>query len=135
MYVTKTVSTQTKGSLVEITEAVRRTVAESGIDHGIAVVRTLDTTAGILCTSFYDPKGHEDIIDDFTRIFPARDNFHWEGTVTQAAAHSKASVAGMSMDFIVENGELALGSSQGVFLAEYCLPQCREYGITVLGEK
>lgn len=134
MYITKTIETLKKGSLIEITQQIRETVAASGIAHGIAVVRTPDTDAGLLCTSFYDPKGHEDIIDDFTRIFPARDNFHAEASVTVCSAHSKASVAGMSMDFIVEDADLVLGSSQGIFFAEYCAPQTRKYTIFILGE-
>ena len=133
MFTTRSIRTLKKGSLVEITEEVQKIVAQSGIVHGVAVVRTPDTDAGILCTSFYDPKGHEDIIDDFTRIFPARDNFHRQESVTHCAAHSKASVAGMSMDFIVEDGTLMLGGSQGIFLAEYCFPQLRAYSVAVMG--
>ena len=86
MFTTRSIRTLKKGSLVEITEEVQKIVAQSGIVHGVAVVRTPDTDAGILCTSFYDPKGHEDIIDDFTRIFPARDNFHRQESVTHCAA-------------------------------------------------
>lgn len=135
MYTTRKIETPAKGTLVELTPVIQETVAQSGIRQGIAVVRTRDTDAGILCTSFYDPKGHEDIMDDFTRIFPARDNFFCAKDVTTCAAHSKASVAGMSMDLIVEDGQLVLGSSQGIFLAEYCGPRMREYDIVILGAR
>jgi secondary thiamine-phosphate synthase enzyme len=120
-------------SLVEITQQVTEIVENSGVSSGIVTVMTPHTDTGILCTSFYDPKGHEDIIDDFTRIFPARDNFHYGGAVREGAAHSKASVAGMSMDFILENGKLELGGSQGIFFAEYCKSQPRTYYVTVFG--
>jgi len=133
MFEKRTIQADRKGVLVEITQEVKDIVAASGITTGIAVVYTPSIDAGILCTSFYDPKGHEDIIDDFVRIWPARDNFHFQGSVTQGAAHSKSSVAGQSMDFIVEAGQLALGGSQGIFFAEYCEPCQREYIVKVFG--
>lgn len=127
------VETPKKGSLVEITEAVKAAVTESGEKEGLVIVMTPDTDAGILMTSFYDPKGHEDIIDDFTRIFPARDNFYFKGGVTEAAAHSMAAVAGQSLDVILHGGELCLGGSQGIFLGEYTGAGTREYVVTVMG--
>lgn len=51
MFTTRSIRTLKKGSLVEITEEVQKIVAQSGIVHGVAVVRTPDTDAGILCTS------------------------------------------------------------------------------------
>lgn len=129
----KTVATPQKGCLVEITEAVKEAVASSGLQEGIVTVCTPDVDAGILITSFYDTKGHEDIIDDFVRIFPARDNFHFQGSVTEGAAHSKSSVAGQSVDFILSGGEMKLGGSQGIFLAEYAEPRERTYYIKAIG--
>ena len=134
MFVKKTIQAERKGVLVEITDSVKEIVAASGVRNGIVVVRTPHADAGILCTSFYDPKGHEDIIDDFTRIWPSRDNFHFDGTVTKGAAHSKAAVAGQSFDVILADGELQLGGSQGIFFAEYCDPCEREYTVKVFGE-
>lgn len=37
------------------------------------------------------------------------------------------------MDFIVEEAELVLGDSQGIFLAEYCEPKERVYQVKVFG--
>ena len=128
-----TIMTPQKGCLVEITEAVKEAVAASGLQEGVVTVCTPDVDAGILITSFYDTKGHEDIIDDFVRIFPARDNFHFQGSVTEGAAHSKSSVAGQSLDFILSEGEMKLGGSQGIFLAEYAEPRERTYYIKVIG--
>ena len=133
MFEKRTIQADHKGRLVEITESVKEIVAASGVKTGMAVVCTPDVDAGVLITSFYDPKGHEDIIDDFVRIWPARDNFHFEGSVTEGAAHSKSSIAGQSLDFIIENGEMALGGSQGIFFAEYADPRPREYYVKVFG--
>ena len=133
MFQTRTIQAQQKGMLAEITEYVKDTVRASGIRQGIAVVSTPHADAGILCTSFYDPKGHEDIMDDFVRIWPARDNFHFAGSVVRGAAHGKSATAGTVMDFIVEEAELVLGDSQGIFLADYCEPKERVYQVKVFG--
>ena len=127
------VQAEHKGMLVEITSSVQEIVAASGVRSGVAVVSTPDVDAGVLITSFYDPKGHEDIIDDFVRIWPARDNVHFEGAVSEGAAHSKSSIAGQSVDLIVEDGELKLGGSQGIFFAEYTEPRARESSVAVFG--
>lgn len=133
MYIERTIQTTNRGNLVELTDEVKMIVAESGIRHGVAVVSTPESGAGILCTSFYDPKGHEDIIEDFNRIWPARLDFQSTGDPWEIAADSKASVAGQSMDLIVEDAALKLGGSQGIFLAEYGTGQKRIYAVTVLG--
>ena len=114
-----TVETPKKGCLVEITETVKNIVAESGVQDGMVVVMTTDVNASILITSFYDSKGHEDIIDDFVRIFPARDNFHFGGSVTDGAAHSMSSVTGQTAEFIVCDGDMKLGVCTGILFAEY----------------
>lgn len=133
MYTVETIRAEHRDALVEITGRVKEIVAQSGVKSGLAVVGTPHEDAGILCTSFYDPKGHEDIMEDFHRIWPARDDFHCQGNPRECAAHGKAAVAKQSMDFIVEDGELKLGGSQGIFFAEYCEPRDREYAVTVFG--
>lgn len=133
MFQTRIIQTQRSGELIEITDAVREMVRRSGIRQGVVVVSTPDADAGILCTSFHDPKGHEDILDDFERIWPARTAFHFTGSMVKGAAHGKSATAGACMDFIVEAGQLALGDSQGIFFAEYCESQPREYQVKVFG--
>lgn len=133
MYTKVQIQTEKKGSLLEITKEIQRIVSESGVKSGLAVVSTPHSDAGILCTSFYDPKGHEDIIDDFGRIWPARDNFRCHAPVSKCAAHSKAAVAGQVTDWIIEDGVIQLGNSQGIFFAEYCEPCQREYAVSILG--
>lgn len=107
-------------------------MAESGVQDGMVVVMTTDVNASILITSFYDSKGHEDIIDDFVRIFPARDNFHFGGSVTDGAAHSMSSVTGQTAEFILSEGEMKLGGSQGIFFAEYSGAKTREYLVKII---
>lgn len=134
MYFEGMVHTNNRGSLVELTEEIKNIVEKSGINQGLVVVTTTESGVGILCTSFYDKKGHEDIIDDFNRIFPPRLDFNSSEDPWLVAAESKAAIAGQSIDFILENGSLLLGNSQGIFLAEYVSGQDRFFNVTVLGE-
>lgn len=131
----KTINTRQPFQLIEITDEVREIVEASSIKQGLCIVHALDIDTGILITSFYDPKGHEDILDDWETLIPARNNFHFHGSLTEGAAHVKSAVGGVSRDLIIENGTLELGGSQGIFFAEYNGPRHREYHIKVLGEK
>lgn len=134
MIVVKTLETDRAFQLVDITGEINRAVKESGIGEGICVVYTGEADAGILLTSRCDPKSHEDILDDFETIVPARGNFLYDGPPAQGAARVKSAVAGTSRDLIVENGVLALGDSQGVFFAEYNGGKKREYRLKILGQ-
>lgn len=133
MYKKAVLQTEKKGSLIEITDEVRNAAAESGIKEGVVTVTSLSSDCGIVITSFYDPKGHQDIIDDFERIFPPRLDYKSEKDPWENSGQSKASIAGQSADLILHGGEVVLGGSQGIFFAEYCDPKEREYSINVFG--
>lgn len=128
-----TVATTQRYQMVEITQAVKDAVAQSGVKEGLCVVYTTDIDAGVMVTSFYDPKGHEDIMDDLVRIFPARDNFQFSGPVGEGAARCQSAVNGTSRDFIVSGGEVQLGGSEGIYYAEFCGPKTRQYKVKVIG--
>lgn len=130
----ETINTAQRYQLVEITDMVKNAVAQSGKAEGVCVVYTTDVDAGVMVTSFYDPKGHEDILDDLERVIPARDNFHFQGAAVEGAARCKSSICGTSRDFIVSGGELQLGGSEGVFFAEFNGPATRQVRIKVLGK-
>lgn len=118
MLVKKSVKTDKPG-LYEITEEVKAAIAESGIKEGLCVVCSTDADAAVMVTSFWDPKGHEDIIDDYNRVMPARLDYGFEPCKVKAAAHSKSAVTGTSLDVIISAGEAVLGHSQGIFIAEF----------------
>lgn len=133
MYRKTVLKTEKRGSLTEITDEVKKTVSESGIKEGVVTVTSFSTDCGIMITSFYDAKGHQDIIDDFERIFPPRINYKVNKDPWKSSGQSKASIAGQSVDLIVHGGEVVLGGSQGIFFAEYSNPGERRYSINVFG--
>jgi secondary thiamine-phosphate synthase enzyme len=119
--------------VVNITDSVKAVVAESGVKEGICVVYTPHTTASLTVTSFWDPKGFEDIQDEICRLIPTKVDFkHQHDTPQDAAGHVKSSIVGVSIDFIITDGKLFLGSSQGIYFLEYDGPRKRSFAVKVL---
>ncbi|HAX97599.1 MAG TPA: hypothetical protein DCY12_01530, partial [Candidatus Atribacteria bacterium] len=97
---------------ISITRIIRDAVKNSGTKEGIAIIQIPHTTAGITINESADP----DVVKDITRmlnvIVPDRFNYlHQEGN---SPAHIKASLLGFSALVIIKEGDLMLGTWQGV---------------------
>ena len=114
MLLKKSVKTENPG-LYEITAEVKAAIAESGVQEGLCVVYVTDADAAVMVTSFWDPKGHEDIIDDYNRIFPARLDYEYEPCKVKAAGgmHTRAEAEAM-----VAAGADRLGTSASIAIVE-----------------
>lgn len=122
--------------VVNITEQVKEAVRESGIKDGLCLVYNPHTTASLTVTSFWDPKGFEDIQDEISRLIPTKVDFkHQHDTPQDAAGHVKSAITGVSIDFIVSGGEILLGSSQGIFFLEFDGPRSRQFYVKVIGDR
>jgi secondary thiamine-phosphate synthase enzyme len=120
-------STRANGAY-EITAAVREAVAGSGIGEGLCLVFVPHTTAGLSISSFWDPKGLEDVHDDIDRLVPTRIDFKHEfDTPQDAAGHVKSVLVGVSLPLIISGGKLLLGHSQGIFFNEFDGPRERQF--------
>ncbi len=133
----KKFSLETKfNDVINITESVKALVAESGIQEGYCIVYNPHTTASLTVTSFWDPMGFEDIQDEISRLIPTKVDFkHQHDTPQDAAGHVKSSIVGISETFIIHEGKLVLGSSQGIFFLEFDGPRKRSFMVQALGEK
>jgi len=110
-------------ALVDITAEVQRVVRESGTQTGICHLFVPHTTAGLIVNENWDPSVREDIIHALNKLIPMRDNYrHREGN---AAAHIKATLVGNSQALLIENGQVRLGTWQGIYLAEFDGPRHR----------
>lgn len=120
----------------DITSFVLEAVEQSGVQSGTCVVYTPHTTAGITVTSFWDPKGFEDLQDEICRLIPTRIDFkHQHDTPSDAAGHVKSSLIGVSMSFIIDKGKLLVGHSQGLYFLEFDGPRNREIFVKVQSDK
>jgi secondary thiamine-phosphate synthase enzyme len=90
------------------------------------------TTAGVTINENADPDVKADIITGLRHMVPVDQGFkHGEGN---SDAHIKASLLGSSVMVPVENGQLILGTWQGIFLAEFDGPRTRTVLIKLIGK-
>jgi secondary thiamine-phosphate synthase enzyme len=127
--VTLQVRTRQHSALEEITELVQQAVRQSGVAEGECTVYLPHTTAGLLVNENYDPTVAADILATLERLVPEQGPYqHGEGN---AAAHIRAALVGASHAFIVQGGQLLLGTWQGIFLAEFDGPRQRRVIVSI----
>lgn len=124
------VKTQDKEELVDITAQVQEEISSSGMEDGFCLVYVPHTTAGVTINENADPSVKEDLLMTMKRIVPESLPFkHLEGN---SPAHVKASLVGSSINLIVKEGRLSLGTWQGVFFCEFDGPRRRKVFIKTL---
>ncbi len=126
-----TLEIQTNGGqdIVDITSEVRRVVKDSGISEGLCLVFSMHTTAGVTINENADPDVKRDLISGLSRAFPERDDYrHVEGN---SHSHLRTSCVGPSQTLIVSDGDLVLGTWQGIFLCEFDGPRRRRIAVKV----
>ena len=124
--------TDDRAQWIDITDAVRSEVAQSGVTNGVCIVNSPHTTAGITLNENADPAVGHDFFDKLTRSLPQSDNYrHAE---MNSDSHIKASLVGFSIQVPVIDGRLVLGTWQGMYFCEFDGPRRRRYMVTVVGE-
>ncbi|KAA3646694.1 MAG: YjbQ family protein [Chloroflexi bacterium] len=128
-----TLRTSQRQEMVNLLEDVQSVVSESGVEEGMCFVYCPHTTGGLVVNSYMDPNTPKDITFEMDRLVPTRvDFFHINDTPSDAAAHVKASLVGISQTFIVSEGKLQLGHSQGILFAEFDGPRDRHVMVKVV---
>lgn len=118
-------------SYASITADVGAIVEESGVREGICLIFVPHTTASLVITSFWDPRGLEDLMDEIDRNIPTRVSYKHQDSPYDASGHVKSALIGSSASLIIHNGELVLGSSQGLVLVEHDGPRPREFYVQI----
>jgi secondary thiamine-phosphate synthase enzyme len=122
-----------KADVVQITQQVQEAVAKSGVERGLCTVFIPHTTAALTITSFWDPRGLEDIQDEVNRLIPTRIDFrHQHDTPQDAAGHVKSAVMGITLALIVDESKVLLGHSQGIYFLEFDGPRNREFFVKII---
>ncbi|TYS63616.1 YjbQ family protein [Sutcliffiella horikoshii] len=114
----------------DITAKVESLVSKSGIIEGHVMVYCPHTTAGITINENADPDVVKDVVMRLDEVYPWQHPKyrHMEGNT---AAHLKAMTLGNSQQVIIHNGQLVLGTWQGIFFCEFDGPRHREIYIKV----
>jgi secondary thiamine-phosphate synthase enzyme len=124
------VASRDKQDLVDITREVNGALSAMNVRGGICQVFIPHTTAGVIVNENADPAVGADMLDMLEELVPQARRFrHAEGN---SPAHIKSSIVGHSVTLPVESGRLALGTWQGVFLAEFDGPRNRTIVISVV---
>ena len=127
----KTLRVPTRGreEMVDVTDAVRQSVASAGVSDGICVVYSPHTTCGVTVNEGWDPDVQSDALRMARELIPKDGPFqHSEGN---SDAHVKTIFVGPSVTLLVEGGKLRLGRWQAVFLCEFDGPRERELWVSV----
>ncbi len=114
-------------SCTSITADVNELLAQSGVKEGLCVVSVPHTTAGLAITSFWDPRGLADLMDEIDRNIPTRVSYKHQDSPYDASGHVKSALMGTSVMLIIHEGKLILGSSQGLVFVEFDGPRPREF--------
>ena len=119
--------------LIDISNEINNLVKKSGIREGFCRVFVPHTTAGITINENADPAVKEDIIKYLRKIIPKNYEFsHLEGN---SDAHIKTSLIGNALDVLIHEGELVLGTWQGIMFAEFDGPRNRKIYVQIQGKK
>ncbi len=117
------VKTQAKEELVDITARIKEGLVSSGVKNGICHVYVPHTTAAVTINENADPSVKEDILMTLRKIVP--DSLPYRHSEGNSPAHVKASLIGSSVKVIIDEGQLALGTWQGIFFCEFDGPRSR----------
>jgi len=119
-----TVQTKARTHFIDITDAVQQFAREQNVDSGLITVFVPHTTAGITINENADPDVTADLETVLDDLVPWSNAYrHMEGNT---AAHVKASMMGSSVQVLVEDGRLCLGTWQSLYFCEFDGPRTRQ---------
>jgi len=126
------INTPRREILMDITREINKIVSESNIQNGVCRLFVPHTTAGITINENADPSVKKDIINFLGKIIPQNAGFrHVEGN---SDAHIKSTLVGPSLEILINNKRLVLGTWQGIMFAEFDGPRNRKLHIQLHGE-
>ncbi len=122
---TYNIKTNHKIEMINITKYLVEFIRKNKINEGRISVFIPHTTAGVTINENCDPDVQFDLNKAMSTIFPDSLNIrHNEGN---SSAHLMSSLTGVSLDIFVENGDLLLGTWQGIYFWEFDGPRTRHF--------
>jgi secondary thiamine-phosphate synthase enzyme len=123
--------------LVEITEPVRRWLAEQSIATGLLTLFCRHTSASLLIQENADPDVRQDLAAFFERIAPEAPGTYIHDTEgpDDMPAHLRSALGQAQLGIPVAAGRMVLGTWQGIYLFEHRrAPQERQVVLHVIGD-
>jgi secondary thiamine-phosphate synthase enzyme len=126
------VASKKREETFDITPRVRAAVTRAKVGDGLVTISVAHTTAAVFVNENADPDVQKDVLTALERAVPRDAKYaHAEGN---GPAHVKSILIGNSVTLAVRDGAIALGTWQGIYLAELDGPRERSATITVIGE-
>lgn len=130
------VRTPEREILMDITNEITKIVRSSEINEGICHIFIPHTTAGITINENADPSVSKDIISYLNKLIPEGGSLgyrfrHGEGN---SDAHIKSSLVGTSINILIHDKRLILGTWQGIYFAEFDGSRRRKVYVQIQGE-
>jgi secondary thiamine-phosphate synthase enzyme len=123
--------------LTEITDEVRRWVAEQGISDGMLSLFCRHTSASLLIQENAAPAVRRDLEKFFDELAPEGAGLyeHDDEGPDDMPAHLKTAMTSVQLNVPVMKGQLGLGTWQGIYLFEHrSAPSTREIVLHLVGE-
>lgn len=114
------ISTRGKG-LFDFTETVRAQLREWGVQEGMCFLFLPHTSASLVMSENWDPTARADLETFMERLVPERDTWYThdlEGP-DDATSHIRSMLTDTSLMIPVDNGNVSLGTWQGIYIFEH----------------
>lgn len=118
-----TIATHEHEQIVDITHEVEHVLTSSGVRDGVCTVFAAHATAAVTINENADPNIGVDFLAALRKLVIEHDGWLHDRVDDNAAAHIKSALVGPSVSVPVEDGKLALGTWQDVFLCEFDGPR------------
>ncbi|HEV8579289.1 MAG TPA: secondary thiamine-phosphate synthase enzyme YjbQ [Thermoanaerobaculia bacterium] len=107
--------------LHDVTDEVRSVVRESGVRDGLCTIFIQHTSASLTIQENADPSARRDLESWLNRLVPERDSLYTHTTEgpDDMPSHIKAALTATSLSIPILDGELGLGTWQGIYLWEH----------------
>ena len=122
--------------LYEFTNETKKWIKQNDFKNGILNLSIQHTSASLIVQENADPDVQIDLINYFNKLVPMDNSLYVHTTEGQddMPAHIKSSLTNNQISLSVKNGNLILGTWQGLYLFEHRLePQSRKIVCHFLG--
>ena len=130
------ISTGHKG-LHDFTEMVRAQVRDWNVREGMCILFVQHTSASIVMSENWDPTARADLETFMERLVPEGDDWYTHDLEGEddATSHIRSMLTDTSLTIPVDDGDLSLGTWQGIYLFEHRRHGTqREVALHLLGE-
>ncbi|MGA2297690.1 MAG: secondary thiamine-phosphate synthase enzyme YjbQ [FCB group bacterium] len=127
--------TTTRRAFINITHEVEKSIRESGIKEGLALINAMHITASVFVND--DESGlHHDYEAWLERLAPEKPHAQYKHNVFEdnADAHMKRQVMGREVVIAITKGSLDLGPWEQIFYGEFDGMRKKRVLVKIIGE-